>query len=127
MKSIKQSYQIKAPISKVWQALVDPDIISKWSKNLAIMDDKVGTEFKLWGEEIYGENTKIIPNKLLEQDWSDGDFAEPSFVRFELSEHNDVTTIDLTQDNVPDDQFDDINNGWKVYYLGPLKELMEAT
>jgi uncharacterized protein YndB with AHSA1/START domain len=126
MKSIKQSYQIKAPISKVWQALVDPDIISKWSKNPAIMDDKVGTEFKLWGEEIYGENTKIIPNKLLEQDWSDGDFAKPSFVRFELSEHNDITTIDLTQDNVPDDQFDDINNGWEVYYLGPLKELMEA-
>ena len=90
------------------------------------MDDKVGTEFKLWGEEIYGENTKIIPNKLLEQDWSDGDFAKPSFVRFELSEHNDITTIDLTQDNVPDDQFDDINNGWEVYYLGPLKELMEA-
>jgi len=127
MKSIKQSYKIKAPISKVWQALTDSDIISKWSENPAQMDDKVDTEFKLWGGEIYGKNTKIIPNKLLEQDWSDGNFAEPSFVLFALSEKDGITTIDLTQNNVPDDQFDDINDGWKVYYLGPLKNLVETT
>jgi len=125
MKSIKQSYEIKAPIAKVWQALVDPDIISQWSENPARMDDQVGTEFKLWGDEIYGKNTKVIPERLLEQEWSDSNFSEPSLVRLELNEHNNLTTINLVQDNVPDDRVDDIDDGWKVYYLGPLKKFVE--
>ena len=125
MKSIKQSYKIKAPIARVWQALVNPNIIAEWSGSPAQMDDKEGTEFKLWGNEIYGKNTKIIPEKLLEQDWSDSSFAEPSFVRLELSEQDSITTINLVQDNLADDRVDDISDGWRVYYLGPLKEFVE--
>ena len=116
---------IKAPVSKVWQALVDPNIINKWSENPAQMDDKVGTEFKLWGGEIYGKNTEVITDKLLVQYWSDSTFSLPSSVRFELNEHDGATTLDLTQEDVPDDQIDDISNGWKVYYLGPLKKFVE--
>ncbi len=125
MKTIKQSYAIKAPLAKVWQALVDPDIISQWSKNPAYMDDQVGTEFKLWGDGIYGKNVKVIAEKLLEQEWSDSSFAKPSHVRFELREQDKVTTLDLIQENVPDDRVEDIDDGWKVYYLGPLKKFVE--
>jgi uncharacterized protein YndB with AHSA1/START domain len=28
--AIVESYLINAPVSKVWQALVDPDLIEKW-------------------------------------------------------------------------------------------------
>jgi len=73
MKTIKQKYSIKAPVEKVWQSLVDPKIIKQWGGGPAKMDDKVGTNFKLWGGDIYGKNLKVIKNKLLIQNWISGD------------------------------------------------------
>lgn len=59
MKTIKQTYQINAPSSRVWQALIDPKIIDKWGGGPAHMNDKVGTEFTLWGGDIYGKNLRL--------------------------------------------------------------------
>ncbi len=58
MKVIKQTYIIKAPLEKVWNALTDPKIIEKWGAGPAIMDSKEGTEFSLWGGDIFWEKYK---------------------------------------------------------------------
>lgn len=60
MKTIKQTYLIKASLQDVWQALIDPVIIAKWGGGPAQMNDKVGTEFTLWGGEIYGKNIILV-------------------------------------------------------------------
>jgi len=52
MKSIKQTYRIQAPVSMVWQALVDPEVIERWGGGPVKMDDQVGTRFELWGGDI---------------------------------------------------------------------------
>lgn len=79
MGQIRQIYKIHAPISKVWQALVDPRIIEKWGGGPAIMSNKEGFNFSLWGGEIHGTNTKIKPEATLEQDWySEKNWTKPS-------------------------------------------------
>lgn len=125
MKKIKQEYLISAPIEKVWQALVDPKIINEWGAGPAKMSSDLGS-FSLWGGDIHGTNTKIIKNKLLEQDWFGGDWEEPSKLKFILSQEKGKTKIELIQENIPDKEVDDIDDGWKQYYLGPLKELVES-
>lgn len=55
MKTIKQTYLINASRQDVWQALIDPVIIDKWGGGPARMNDRVGTEFSLWGGDIYGK------------------------------------------------------------------------
>jgi activator of HSP90 ATPase len=127
MERIKQTYTIKASKSKVWQALVDPKIIKEWGGNPLVMDDKEGTEFKLWDGDIYGKNLKVIPEKLLIQQWNDGSFERPSEVRFELSGDSSQTTIHLVHSNVPNERSKDISEGWKEYYLGPLKKMLESS
>jgi uncharacterized protein YndB with AHSA1/START domain len=126
MKTVKQEYTIKAPINKVWQALVDTKIINEWGGGPSVMDDQEGTLFKLWGGDIYGKNISVVPPKLLIQEWYDDNFEEPSEARFELNESGDITVVRLIHSNVPDDRVDDISGGWKVYYLGPLKELLDS-
>ena len=127
MKKIEQVYKIKAPIEKVWQALVDPKLINEWGGGPAKMSTKEGSEFSLWGGDIYGTNTKVVENKLLEQDWFSGHkWQRPSKVSFGLSQKDGVTEIKLVQTDIPDDEADDIDQGWKDYYLGPLKELLEG-
>ena len=125
MKIIKQTYLINAPLGKVWRSLVEPKIIKMWGGGSAVMDDKVGTNFSLWGGEIHGTNTKVVENKELIQDWYGGDFEKPSKVTFKLSSKGDQTQIDLIHEDVPDSQADDIDDGWKRYYLGPLKDFLE--
>lgn len=125
MKTIKQIYKIKAPVEKVWQALIDPIEIDFWGASPAKMDDKVGTEFTLWGGDIHGKNLEVVENKKLSQEWFGGQWNEPSIATFTLKETDGKTEIELNQTNVPDDEAKEIADGWKQYYLGAIKEYLE--
>lgn len=125
MNSIKQTYLINAPIEKVWEALTNTAVIEKWGAGPAEMDDKVGTNFKLWGGEIYGKNIEVVPNKLLKQEWYAGKWDKPSILTFTLSESDGKTKISLVNQNVPEDEFKDVSQGWKDFYMNPLKKLLE--
>jgi activator of HSP90 ATPase len=125
MKTIEQKHRIKAPVAKVWQALTNAKVIEKWSEAKAQMDDKEGTDFKLWGGDIHGKNIKIVKNLELVQDWFSGEWKTPSRVLFKLIDKGKETEMNLTQKNVPDQDALDISRGWKDYYIGPMKEYLE--
>ena len=124
MKKLKQVYIIDAATQDVWNALVDPKIITDWGAGPALMSDKK-EKFSLWGGDIYGTNTDIKKGHKLVQDWYAGDWAEPSRVVFELVSEDDKTKVTLTHTNIPDDEFEGIKSGWKDYYFGPMIELLE--
>ena len=125
MKTLKQTYHIHAPLEKVWQALVDPKEIDAWGGGPVKMDEKVGTKFSLWGGEIHGKNIEVTPKKKLVQEWFGGKWDEPSIATFYLSMQDGKTTIDFLQTNIPDNEVEDIADGWKKYYLGPLRSFVE--
>ena len=125
MKTIKQEYIIDAPVEKVWRAFIDHEEINEWGGGPAKMDDKVGSAFSLWGGDIHGTNVRVEENRVLEQDWYGGEWSEPSRVKFILSEVNGKTKVELIQQNVPDKEIDNIDDGWRRYYLGPMKEYLE--
>ncbi len=125
MKAIRQTYHIKASTEEVWRALVDPKYIEGWGGGPAKMSDKVGSQFSLWGGDVYGKNIEVIPGKLLVQEWFGGKWNKPSIATFELSSKNEQTTIEFTHVDVPESEYKDIEQGWKDYYLGPLKDYLE--
>lgn len=126
MKTIKQTYLIKASIDKVWQALVDPKIIDGWGGGPSKMSEEEEFKFSLWGGDIYGKNIKVIKGKQLVQEWVSGDWEQPSIVTFKLSEKKGKTNVELVHENIPDDEAKNIDDGWKRYYLGPLKKILET-
>jgi activator of HSP90 ATPase len=125
MKPIKQTYIIKAPIEKVWDALVNAKTIEKWGGGPAKMQSTQMSQFSLWGGDIHGKNTKVVKNKKLVQEWYGGDWEKPSKVVFELSQKDGKTTVKLTHTNLPEGEEKEFEKGWKEYYLGPLKKLLE--
>jgi len=125
MKTIVQDYHINAPIEKVWEALVNPKDIDGWGGGPTKMDDKEGTKFSLWGGDIHGTNIEVETFKKLVQEWYGGKWKEPSIVTFKLEKQGNSTDLNLLQENVPDDEYKDIDDGWKEYYLGPLKDYVE--
>jgi activator of HSP90 ATPase len=122
---INQKYIINAPANKVWEALTNPKIIEKWSQSKATMNDSEGTNFKLWDGDIFGKNIRVIKNKELVQEWTSGDWEKPSTVTFKLKELDNKTEVTLTHIGVPESEIEDIDNGWKDYYMNPLKEVVE--
>lgn len=109
----------------MWRALVDPKIIEEWSGASAVMDNKVGTEFSLWGGDIVGKNVEVVPPQKLVQDWQEKSWSTPSKVTFTLHEEDGVTTVNLLHENVPEKSYQSIDQGWRQYYLGPMKKLLE--
>jgi activator of HSP90 ATPase len=125
VKSLKKSYVINVSSDKVWKGLTDPEEIEQWTDSPAAMDEKEGTEFKLWGEEIFGKNLEMVKNKKIVQEWYSGKWERPSLLTIEISEDNGHSNIELKQENIPDEELDDIDRGWDDYYFNPLKEYLE--
>jgi activator of HSP90 ATPase len=126
VKDINQKYIINASLEKVWDGLTNEKTIEKWSGSKASMDDKVNTKFKLWDGEIFGKNIEIIKYKKLVQEWFSRDWKKPSIVTFTLKDLSGKTEVILDHKGVPDEEIDDIDNGWKDYYMNPLKETVES-
>jgi activator of HSP90 ATPase len=126
MRNLKQIYKINSPIEKVWEALTNAYIIEEWSFSPAIMKPKEETNFSLWEGTIYGKNLEVVENKKLVQEWFSGPWTKASIVSFELNDLKDVTEIILTQENIPDNEFEDIEAGWKSFYFDQIKKLLES-
>lgn len=129
MKTIKQTYIIKTTLEDVWKALVDPKLIESWGGGPAKMDDKPGNKFSLWGGGIWGRNLEVVTNKKLVQDWysdEENKWEQPSKVTFTLQAEKNGVKLELIHENIPDENAEDIDEGWKDYYLGPLKNYLES-
>lgn len=129
MKTIKQTYYVHAPISEVWQALVNPTYINDWGGGNAKMTDKINKKFSLWNGSIWGKNTEVINEKKLVQEWysdsANRQWDKPSHVTFTLHSEKDGIRIELLHSDIPEADAVSINDGWKTYYLGPLKKYLE--
>ncbi|MBF8250205.1 MAG: Activator of Hsp90 ATPase 1 family protein [Candidatus Levybacteria bacterium] len=122
---IKQTYLINSTLDEVWQALVNPKYINAWGGGPVKMNEKKGTKFELWGGDIHGKNIEVVPLKKLVQEWYGGKWEKPSVVTFTLTKDGNKTKLNLLQTDVPDNEVKDIDDGWKEYYLGPMKEYLE--
>ena len=125
MKTIHQTYFINAPRESVWAALTDPKLITKWGGGPTTMDGNLHTAFSLWGGDIHGTNIEVEENERLVQDWYGGKWDKPSELTIVLTEKDGGTQVELTHKNVPEKEIEDIEEGWKEYYMEPLKELVE--
>ena len=125
MKNIRKTIHVKVPREEVFMAITNPLTIELWSGYDTEMGSEPGSSFSLFDGDITGILLAIEPPSLIEQQWDFGEQPEPSIVRIELFEEKNKTRIELNHTNIPEEAFDNINTGWKVYYLGALKSYLE--
>lgn len=130
---------VDAPVVKVWDALMDPEMIKKY-----MFGAEVKTSWKegepityegMWNGEPFEDKGKIIrvePEKLLVMThWSplSGTADEPDnyhTVGYELAEEDGKTRITLEQDNNSnEDEKKHSEENWEMM-LNALKGLVEA-
>ena len=123
--NFKYPVDIAADSEEVFTALTNPFQIEIWSGYPAEMKAEEGFVFSLWEGDICGVNLEVKPNRLLVQEWFFGDTAERSIVTLKLKKVGEQTQVELEHTNIPDDVFEEIVEGWKEYYLGSIKGMLE--
>jgi activator of HSP90 ATPase len=125
MKNLKKYYKIKATPSEVYAAITNPFSIELWTGEEAVMSTTAGEEFSLYSGDIVGRNLQFEPDTKVVQEWYFGEQKEPSVVTITLTPEKYFTKIELLHTNIPDEAFEEINDGWDTAYFGALKEFFE--
>ena len=125
MKDFEYQLHIVAEPEEVFSALTTPFQIEIWSGYPAQMQAEVGYEFSLWEGDITGINLEVKTNKLLVQEWYFGEQEDKSIVSITLKKQLNKTLISLKHTNIPDEDYEDIVEGWQEYYLGSIKGMLE--
>ncbi|MFS8131416.1 MAG: SRPBCC family protein [Candidatus Dojkabacteria bacterium] len=126
-KDIKLYTTIKASPHQLYNAFMDAEVHSKFTGASAVIDPKVGGEFKVWDGSLHGKTLELQDDKKIVQEWrSDEDnWPEGVFSTLTLEFNNKfdgTTEIVLTQTGVPEAVAKDVEQGWEDYYWKPLKE-----
>jgi activator of HSP90 ATPase len=125
MKDFKKYYLISAPPEDVYLALTNPLTIQLWSGEEAEMSTEPGSEFSLWEGSIVGKNLEFEENKKIVQQWYFGEQGADSIVTIKLHPHTEGTSIELKHINIPDEDYQDIVDGWNDLYFGALIDFYE--
>jgi activator of HSP90 ATPase len=125
VKDYKKYYIIPAPPRDIYLALTVPSTLHLWTGEEAVMSTEPGSEFSLWEGSIVGKNLEFEPDKKIVQQWYFGEQAEPSIVTIKLHEHPAGTSVELRHTNIPDEDYDDIVEGWNEMYFGSLLDFYE--
>lgn len=126
MKDFKTYVTIDAEPEDVYACLTNPFTIELWSDMPAKMEAREQMEFEMFDGDISGKIISLEPNKKVVQQWYFGDQEPASMVTFLIhGQKGGKVSLELRHTNIPDDDYEEITQGWKDYYLGRIKEFLE--
>jgi uncharacterized protein YndB with AHSA1/START domain len=117
MKNFKKHYLLPAQPEEVYSALTNSIALKLWTGEEAEMSTEPGSEFSLWEGSISGKNIEFVENHKIVQEWYFGEQDEKSIVTIKVHPDKKGTSMEVIHVNIPDDDFDDIIDGWdNIYY-----------
>lgn len=127
MKDFKKYYIIPALPDDVYKALTVETTLELWTGEKAEMSPEPGSEFSLWEGSIIGKNIEFEEGKMIVQQWYFGDQKEESIVTIKLHEHQQGTSMEVRHTNIPDEDYDDIIEGWTHSYAAGLIDFYDES
>ena len=120
MKTFKKTFKINAAPSDIYSAITNPYTIELWSGYPAQMSTEPDSEFSLWEGDITGMNLEFVQDKKVVQEWYFGEQVDKSVVTITINPDRENSLVTVVHTNIPDDEFDDIAEGWRDYYIGAI-------
>ncbi len=123
-KSLTIRTKIKATPEEVYRALTHPFAIELWTGAPAEMSEEPGSDFSLLDGNIVGRNLAFEPGSSIRQQWFFGE-DEPSEVLLEIFPDKGHSQLKVVHTEIPEEAYENMKEGWKESYLGPLKDFFE--
>ena len=111
----------------VYAALTREATVQLWTGAHASMVAEVGQEFSMWDDDIVGKFLELEPGKKIVQQWYFGEEEgdDESIVTIILHEHKKGTSVEVRHTGIPDDYFDNIQEGWDEVYIAGLVDFFD--
>ena len=122
-KNLKQVVTFKARPHDLYEMIIDSKKHAQFSGAKAKMTKKIGGRFNAYGGWISGTNLKLIPDKLIVQEWRGKNWPQDHFsnVMFLFTKTATGTTLTFSQTSIPADTYVHISKGWKEQYWDKMK------
>src|SRR5690606_36333323 len=122
MKDFKKYFIIPATPEEIYRALTTDITTRLWTGDEVELNTVVGGECSLWSGSINGRFLELDPFKKIVREWYFGKQESPSIVTIKLHEHKKGTSFEVNHTNIPDEDYEDIIDGWETEYVGSLIE-----
>jgi activator of HSP90 ATPase len=124
-KTLRQTVTFNASPHEVYEALMDSKKHSAFTGDKAVISRKVGGSFKAYGDYIESKNIELIPDKKIVQSWRSSDWPKGHYskVIFDFKELGKKTKLYFVHEDVPEDQYAEIKQGWNDFYWTPMKAI----
>jgi len=126
--SIKLSLTLPVDPKTLYNAWLNSDEHSAFTKSKAVIEKKVGSSFTAHDGYITGKNELLHMNKRIVQSWRTTDFneeAEDSKIEILFEKVDKGTKIILHHSNLPEETGKTYRKGWRDHYFKPLKEYFD--
>ncbi len=127
-RTIKQTATFKVPPHEVYEALMDSVKHARFTGSNARISRETGGKFTAFDGYSEGVNLELVPDKKIVQTWRANDWpvGHYSTVTYVLKEIEKGTKLTFTQVGVPENQLEDVSQGWKDFYWTPMKRMLET-
>ena len=122
---LKQTIIIPADPEKVYDAFVNAKIHSEFTGSKATGKPVVGAKFTAWDGYIFGKNLELEKGRKIVQEWQTTDWPEgygPSRFALTFKKVKNGTEITMVHSDIPEEQKEELAEGWNEFYWTPLKE-----
>jgi activator of HSP90 ATPase len=125
-KTVRQTVTFKATPHEIYEMLMDSGKHARFTGDKATISRTVGGRFSVYDGGLTGVNLELVPDRRIVQSWRSSDWPEGHFSRvtFALAEVAGGTRLAFRQSGVPEDEYDDISQGWRDYYWEPMREML---
>jgi activator of HSP90 ATPase len=129
MKAVLLSATFDVTPDFLYKFFTDSKLHTEVTGSKAIISNKTGGTFTAWDGYILGEIVSVEKNKKIIQKWRTTEFNEndeDSILEITIEEiSKNQSKLTLKHSGLPKGTEEEYKNGWKDYYIKPLKEFIQ--
>jgi activator of HSP90 ATPase len=129
MKAIVISSIFDTNADLLYRFFLDSKLHTEITGSKAIINNKIGGKFTAWDGYIKGEIVSLGKNKKIMQKWRTTEFNKndkDSILEITIEEINkSKSKLILKHSELPEGTEEKYKNGWKEYYIKPIKEFIQ--
>jgi len=127
LKTIQQTVTLPAPAEKLFDMYLSPRAHGAITGGAVTISRTAGSRFRAFGGMITGRTLQVVPKRLIIQSWR-GKKWKPEDIDSTLIisfwPEKSGGRMELVHVNVPEYDYDGVNEGWDKYYWKPWREYL---
>ena len=122
---IFQTVTLPASAETLFEMYLDPNVHQAITGAPVAIGDERGAPFEAFNGSLTGTTIEVVEPTLIVQSWRSTEFKDTdpdSTLILSFTPKGNEGRIDLIHLDVPDQDYDGVNEGWEKYYWGPWRD-----